>query len=126
MSHLEHADDMAIVSYSPEGLQRHLETFSHWCGNNLLEVNASKSWMMIFGPVLRPLPYFTLNGHSIGYMDCLCYVGVTFQSMDRNVFSMRAPLFTELLPIGTAAGPCRPSRYTYSMPDPFASLPLIS
>jgi hypothetical protein len=87
MSHLEHADDMAIVSYSPEGLQRHLETFSHWCGNNLLEANASKSWVMIFGPVPRPLPSFNLNGHSIGYTDCFCYVGVTFQSTDRNVFA---------------------------------------
>ncbi|KAJ6461898.1 hypothetical protein C8R47DRAFT_993339 [Mycena vitilis] len=87
MSHLEHADDMAIVSHSAEGLRRHLTTFAHWCGNNLLEANASKSWVMIFGPVPKLLPVFTLNGHSIGYTDCFCYVGLTFQSTNRNIFA---------------------------------------
>ncbi|KAJ6450210.1 hypothetical protein C8R47DRAFT_998968 [Mycena vitilis] len=86
MSHLEHADDMAIVSYSPAGLQRHLKTFGHWCGNNLLEANASKSWVMVFGPVPATLPRFTLNEHLVRYTDCFCYVGVTFQSTHRNIF----------------------------------------
>jgi hypothetical protein len=43
MAHLEHADDMAIVSYSSDGLQRHLNTFAQRCGDNLLEANADKS-----------------------------------------------------------------------------------
>ncbi|KAJ7148854.1 hypothetical protein C8R46DRAFT_1310980, partial [Mycena filopes] len=47
MSHLEHADDMAVVSYTPEGLQRHLDTFAHWCGDNMLEANAA--WIMVLG-----------------------------------------------------------------------------
>ncbi|KAJ7495225.1 hypothetical protein FB451DRAFT_1213638, partial [Mycena latifolia] len=87
MSHLEHADDMAIISYSPEGLQRHLSTFARWCGNNFLQPNASKSWVMIFGAIPRTLPTFTVNGRKIGYTDCFCYVGVTFQSTDRNIFA---------------------------------------
>ncbi|KAJ7442012.1 hypothetical protein FB451DRAFT_1298099 [Mycena latifolia] len=87
MSHLEHADDMAIISYSPEGLQRHLSTFARWCGNNFLQPNASKSWVMIFGAIPRTLPTFIVNGRKIGYTDCFCYVGVTFQSTDRNIFA---------------------------------------
>ncbi|KAJ7038895.1 hypothetical protein C8F04DRAFT_884841, partial [Mycena alexandri] len=87
MSHLEHADDMAIVSYSSEGLRRHLATFGRWCGNNLLEANASKSWIMVFGPMPRPLPVFTLNGRVIHYTDCFCYVGLTFQSTTKNIFA---------------------------------------
>ncbi|KAJ7730085.1 hypothetical protein DFH07DRAFT_781735 [Mycena maculata] len=86
MSHLEHADDMAIVSYSAEGLQRHLTTFARWCGNNMLEANASKSWVMLFGPIPKELPTFTINGHKVGYTDCFCYVGITFQSTHKNVF----------------------------------------
>jgi hypothetical protein len=43
MSHLEHADEMVIVSYRADGLQRHLNTFSRRCGNNLFDANASKS-----------------------------------------------------------------------------------
>ncbi|KAJ7482504.1 hypothetical protein FB451DRAFT_1393844 [Mycena latifolia] len=41
---------------------------------------------MIFGAISRTLPTFTVNGRKIGYPDCFCYVGVTFQSTDRNIF----------------------------------------
>ncbi|KAJ7186145.1 hypothetical protein C8R46DRAFT_880834 [Mycena filopes] len=87
MSHLEHADDMAIVSHTPGGLQRHLDTFAHWCGDNMLEANAGKSWIMMFGPIPRDVPVFTLNGVTVGYKDSFCYVGVTFQSTTRNIFA---------------------------------------
>ncbi|KAJ7168282.1 hypothetical protein C8R43DRAFT_877166 [Mycena crocata] len=87
MSHLEHADDMAIVSYTPEGLQWHLDTFARWCGNNLLQANASKSWIMVFGPLPKILTPFYINGQLIGYTDCFCYVGLTFQSTHHNIFA---------------------------------------
>ncbi|KAJ7168699.1 hypothetical protein C8R46DRAFT_898032 [Mycena filopes] len=87
MSHLEHADDMAVVSYTPEGLQRHLDTFAHWCGDNLLEANAGKSWIMVFGPIPNDVPVFTLNGLEIGYKENFCYVGMTFQSTTKNIFA---------------------------------------
>ncbi|KAJ7022930.1 hypothetical protein C8F04DRAFT_898873, partial [Mycena alexandri] len=87
MSHLEHADDMAVVSYTPEGLQRHLDTFAHWCGDNMLEANAGKSWVMVFGPIPREVPGFTLNGIAMGYKDKFCYVGMTFQSTTKNIFA---------------------------------------
>ncbi|KAJ7165282.1 hypothetical protein C8R46DRAFT_834553, partial [Mycena filopes] len=83
----EHADDMAIVSYSPEGLQRHLNTFAHWCGDNMLEVNASKSWIMVFGPIPPQVPKFTLNGARVRYKDQFCYVGITLQSTAANIFA---------------------------------------
>jgi hypothetical protein len=51
MAHLEHADDMAIIPYTVAELQRNLDTFAQWCSNNWLEVNADKSWIMIFGPI---------------------------------------------------------------------------
>ncbi|KAJ7156267.1 hypothetical protein C8R46DRAFT_910045 [Mycena filopes] len=87
MSHLEHADDMAVVSYTPEGLQRHLDTFAHWCGDNMLEANAGKSWIMVFGPIPKEVPVFTLNGCTIGYKEQFCYVGMTFQSTAKNIFA---------------------------------------
>ncbi|KAJ7714024.1 hypothetical protein DFH07DRAFT_934684 [Mycena maculata] len=87
MSHLEHADDMAVVSYTADGLQRHLTTFVRWCGNNMLEANASKSWIMVFGPLPKSLPTFLLNDLTIGYTDCFCYVGVTFESTAKNIFA---------------------------------------
>jgi hypothetical protein len=83
MSHLEHADDMAIVSYTPEGLQRHLNTFAHWYGDNMLQANTPKSWVMVFGPLPRKVPVFKLNGRVVKYKN----VGVTFQSTTRDIFS---------------------------------------
>jgi hypothetical protein len=87
MSHLEHADDMVVVSYSPQGLQRHLDTFARWCGNNMLEANAEKSWIMVFGPIPEEIPIFTLNRDRVRYKDRFCYVGITFQSTARNIFA---------------------------------------
>jgi hypothetical protein len=52
MSHLEHVDDMEIVSYTPEGLQHHLNTFAHWCGDNLLQAHTQK----VLGNGLWPTP----------------------------------------------------------------------
>ncbi|KAJ7262722.1 hypothetical protein B0H12DRAFT_1270026 [Mycena haematopus] len=70
MSHLEHADDMAI---------QHLDTFAHWCADNMLQANAAKSWVMI--------PIFRLNGKPINYRDHCRYVGITFQSTTRDIFA---------------------------------------
>ncbi|KAJ7181912.1 hypothetical protein C8R46DRAFT_1159228 [Mycena filopes] len=70
-----------------EGLQRHLDTFGRWCGKNMLEANASKSWAMIFGPIPVEIPIFMLNGERIRFKDEFCYVGVTFQSTARNIFA---------------------------------------
>ncbi|KAK6974103.1 hypothetical protein R3P38DRAFT_2584596 [Favolaschia claudopus] len=41
---------------------------------------------MVFGPLPQYLPTFFLNGHQVGYTDCFCYVGITFQSTARNIF----------------------------------------
>ncbi|KAJ7440678.1 hypothetical protein FB451DRAFT_1415048 [Mycena latifolia] len=83
MSHLEHADDMALISYSPEGLQHHLITFARWCGDNFLEAN---TWIIAFGPLPDVLPKFFLSGHDVRYADCVCYVGLTFKSTSHNIF----------------------------------------
>ncbi|KAJ7234899.1 hypothetical protein B0H12DRAFT_1212531 [Mycena haematopus] len=87
MSHLEHADDMAIVSYMPSGLQQHLDTFAHWCADNMLQANAAKSWVMVFGPLPKKIPIFRLNGKPINYRDHCRYVGITFQSTTRDIFA---------------------------------------
>ncbi|KAJ6529366.1 hypothetical protein B0H19DRAFT_1214557 [Mycena capillaripes] len=83
MSHLEHADDIAILSYTPAGLQRHLDSFGHWYGNNLLEANAAKSWIRVFGCIPAEIPRFTLNGGPVRYTDQFCYVEITFQPQQR-------------------------------------------
>ncbi|KAJ7301020.1 hypothetical protein DFH08DRAFT_979134 [Mycena albidolilacea] len=66
---------------------RHLNTFARWCGNNMLEANATKSWVMIFGPIPSVIPVLTLNGIMVRYTDRFAYVGITFQSTARNIFA---------------------------------------
>ncbi|KAJ7170256.1 hypothetical protein C8R43DRAFT_875940, partial [Mycena crocata] len=57
------------------------------CGHNLLEVNASKSWIMVFGPIPEDLPKFMMNGLTVAFTEKFCYVGVTFCSTHKNIFA---------------------------------------
>ena len=43
IAHIEHADDMALMSVTPEGMQHHLAYFFEWCKDNYLVVIAIKS-----------------------------------------------------------------------------------
>jgi len=78
---------MVIISTSPEGLQRHLDTLFAWCQNNFLILNAAKSWVMIFGPIPPSLNPFSINSQSIPFTDTFKYVRVTFQSTAKDYFT---------------------------------------
>nr|GAT51027.1 predicted protein [Mycena chlorophos] len=91
LSHLEHADDMALVSRSWQGLQRQLDQLGTWCKRNLLQVNALKSAAMIFGPISprpsrRPDRCVTLCGESVPWLAQHKYVGIWFDSTCRDIF----------------------------------------
>jgi hypothetical protein len=86
ISHLEHADDMAIISTSATGLQAHLNTFFSWCTYNFMFVNALKSVIMLFGCLPWDLPGFWLGDASVRVVQEHTYVGVSMQSTSRNIF----------------------------------------
>jgi len=86
VSHLEHADDMVIVSKSARGLQRHLDTVANWCRTNYLQVNASKSAVMLFGPLPTQAPVYSLNDSRIPIQSRWKYVGILFDSTTPNIF----------------------------------------
>ncbi|KAF5318373.1 hypothetical protein D9758_018673 [Tetrapyrgos nigripes] len=87
ISHLEHADDVVLISSSCHGLQFHLDTFAKWCSENALVVNGLKSWAMVFGPLISQLPILTLAGEIVQYTKQHTYVGITFCSTERNIFA---------------------------------------
>ncbi|KAF5332878.1 hypothetical protein D9758_017212 [Tetrapyrgos nigripes] len=87
ISHLEHADDVVLISSSCHGLQFHLDTFAKWCSENALVVNRLKSWAMVFGPLIGLLPILTLTGEIVQYTKQHTYVGITFCSTERNIFA---------------------------------------
>lgn len=80
ISHLEHADDMVIISTSAQGLQNHFDTLFRYCSLNFLVINAGKSWVMIFGRLPRNPPAFFIGGVFVRYTAEFTYVGVTFVS----------------------------------------------
>ncbi|KAJ3502171.1 hypothetical protein NLJ89_g9010 [Agrocybe chaxingu] len=87
VSHLEHADDIVLLSRSSVGLQRHLDRLHQWCSRNFLILNPAKTWLMIFGPLPNPLPLLFINGILLRFTDSFKYIGVTFSSTSRDYFA---------------------------------------
>jgi hypothetical protein len=52
-----------------------------------MAVNALKSAVMIFGPLPSPVPVFWLGESPVDVVEEHTFVGVTFCSMHRNIFS---------------------------------------
>ncbi|KAF5335890.1 hypothetical protein D9758_017543 [Tetrapyrgos nigripes] len=106
ISHLEHADDMVIISRCPASLQHHFDALQLWCYNNFLTLSPSKSEVMIFGDIrphisevniieyiignlnLSAPPQFTVNGHTLRLTDHFKYVGITFCSVKKDIFAV--------------------------------------
>ncbi|KAJ7059171.1 hypothetical protein C8F01DRAFT_989662 [Mycena amicta] len=91
LSHLEHADDMVLLSRSWQGLQRQLDRLAEWCALNFLRVNGLKSAAMIFGPISpypsrRPTSCLTLSGEQVPWRSQHKYVGIWFDSTTRDIF----------------------------------------
>ncbi|KAF5320338.1 hypothetical protein D9611_011279 [Ephemerocybe angulata] len=49
MGSLEQADDILLLSTTPEGLQRKMDGIVRWCAVNFLEINCTKSVVMVLG-----------------------------------------------------------------------------
>ncbi|KAF5336625.1 hypothetical protein D9758_015930 [Tetrapyrgos nigripes] len=96
-SHLEHADDMVIISQSAIGLQHHLDALQLWCYDNFLSLSPSKSGYDLWGcPSKRNLVhcrycqscrlYHPTN--LLKLTDKFKCVGILFCSVDRDIFSV--------------------------------------
>lgn len=47
--HLEHADDLVLLSTTIAGLQRKLDRLGQWAGDNLMVTSVQKACVMAFG-----------------------------------------------------------------------------
>lgn len=77
---LEQADDILLLSTTPEGLQLRLNAVAKWCSVNFLEVNETKSVVMAFGRAVTSLPPFTIGGVPIRVVAQETYIGFTVSS----------------------------------------------
>ncbi|KIO25409.1 hypothetical protein M407DRAFT_75828, partial [Tulasnella calospora MUT 4182] len=88
ISHLEHADDMALLSTTLMGLQRKLNYLARWASINLMESNPNKCNVMVFGGSYDNESPLKLYGNDIPFTDSYKYVGVVISSKGRFLFKM--------------------------------------
>ena len=90
LSILLFADDIALISDTPESLQTMLDTLSNWCYKWRLSVNVDKTKVMHFRPpsVSKTSYNFTCAGLPIDVTDSYKYLGLTLnEHLDKNVIA---------------------------------------
>ena len=76
---LLYADDTVILSSSAEGLQTALNVYAEYCHHWKLEINASKSKIVIFTKCKNQMNYnFTLNNIALELVKEYKYLGIYF------------------------------------------------
>ena len=97
ISLLLYANDIVLISDSPEGMQRHLDALHTFASASGLSVNLSKTKVMVFNTtpqwVRRSAPTFAYGQETIEYTDSYTYLGVVFSG---PVFSLRKVVETRL------------------------------
>ena len=78
VSHLLWADDLILLSLDQRTCQMQLDRLSHFCRSWGIEINESKTQVVIFGAssVDRINVNFLLNGKSLKIVDNYCYLGI--------------------------------------------------
>ena len=74
---LLYADDTVIIADNAESLQNSLDKFSEYCKTWKLDINISKTKVMIFGSTKKNFS-FRVNGSEIEIVDSYKYLGTTF------------------------------------------------
>ena len=78
-----YADDTDILSESKEGMQRSLNIFQSYCDKWKLEVNASKTKVIVFSKRKCKDDFlFTLYGENLERVDTFSYVGIVIKYND--------------------------------------------
>ena len=76
---LHYADDIVIFAESPEELQIALDTVRSYCDTWKLQVNVSKTKVVVFSKgKIRQKPVFYYNGETLEIVDDFSYLGIKF------------------------------------------------
>jgi hypothetical protein len=75
---LLYADDLAIFSHSPNGLQQQLSVLQKFCHDFQLTVNSEKTKILVFEKGKSDCQDFLYNGSPIGRVDSFKYLGIEF------------------------------------------------
>ena len=72
------ADDIALMSHSPAGLQYQLSILAKFCADRGLKVNVSKTKIVVFEPKRTECPPFTFEGQVLERVEVFKYLGIAF------------------------------------------------
>ncbi|KAI5080279.1 hypothetical protein GOP47_0005758 [Adiantum capillus-veneris] len=102
---LLYADDIVLISDSPEGMQRQLDALHRFAQESGLSVNLGKTKVMVFNTtpqwIRRSAPTFTYGQEKVEYTDAYTYLGVVFNG---PAFSLRRAAETRLTRAHVALG----------------------
>ena len=74
------ADDIALFSYSPRGLQHQLNILWEFCTARGLKVNVQKTKTMVFESRKAHTPPFSYVGAAIDQVEMFKYLGTTMHA----------------------------------------------
>ena len=74
------ADDIALFSYSPQGLQAQLNILQQFCHDRGLKVNVAKTKVVVFEHRQSISPAFLYEGQVIEQVQVFKYLGIAFHA----------------------------------------------
>ncbi|KAF5377477.1 hypothetical protein D9615_005367 [Tricholomella constricta] len=88
VSHIEQADDVAVFTTSPHGLQYKMDAFQRWCSLNRMIISTVKTkWSVArHGPTDSDGIRITVAGIPIEFVTYYTYVGITFDFANSSMF----------------------------------------
>ena len=87
LNSLSWADDLVLLSTSPNGLQKCIDNLSMYCKKINININAKKTKCMIFGGNKKF--YLTINDQCIERVDRYTYLGVTIHKSGKVDFAIK-------------------------------------
>lgn len=82
--HLEHADDLVLLSTTMPGLQRKLDRLGQWAAENLMVTSVQKSWVAAFCHNEPPECMLNLYGAPLPWKTEFKYVGINLSTNGRT------------------------------------------
>ncbi|KAK0236473.1 hypothetical protein EDD85DRAFT_643014 [Armillaria nabsnona] len=81
ISHVEHAVDVALMSFSPEGLQHALDHLNAWCRRNFMAISVPKTHLWTSMALIpESIPRLHVAGQPLSYVTEYSFVGIRFDS----------------------------------------------
>jgi hypothetical protein len=77
---LLYADDLALMSETPQGLQKQIDALSEFCVERQLVINVSKTKVVVFEKRRSAAPEFTYRGTTIERVQSFRYLGLKLHS----------------------------------------------